>query len=627
MPSFSILSRLHPGSSTFLRLFLLLGAVVVAILGLSDRGYQGRISGGCSQALSPFLKQATSSSPRAISFCDLQNADTAELVVEPIPAGTPSVSIEIAGYGDTPGISAVLAGSDGAEVPVPLPRAGDRWVRWVIDVPPALQAQQSRLIVRDQAQEGFGWIGVGIVSGYGGWLPVSIGLLLVAVLYPWLGRIGQRNALSDAPRHRRQRLWVGASVAAATLLALVLRRPSQWRHPYVWVEDGKDLLPDFLHYGWGTLVQPVAGYILLPNKLINAISVTLSFRWLPEISLALAAAMTMAVMVTLALAPTRLRAPWACALAVLAVPTDAEVFSTSAYALWWGGFLVLIPLFWDEQRSPGLRWRLPMLLLGALSSPLIVMMVPLYGVRALLLRRRDEWYLLAVAGLFGAMQALLVVLNPVASQEHRSLPGIPALLERFVGHFLFWRPDLAQPALVAGIGMALSIVILAAAWAQRRERNWVLPALIACFLLSVAAAAARVPVDPLDPFSGGPRYFFYPYVFLAWILIHLIGGARGPARVMLVVLLLAPLHQTLQYGFRTHTTLDWRVEVQRCTAGHSLAGPAVHWTGRLENLWHAPLTAEQCRQLVSRSLFDNRLGPQDLPSSPASSTQYPEVSR
>lgn len=361
MPTSPILRHLHPESSPFLRLLLLLGAVAVAVLGLSNREYQGRISGGCSQALSPFLKQATSSSPRAISFCNLQNADVAELVVEPIPVGTKSFSIEVAGYGQTPGISAFLSGSNGNEAPVSLPQAGDRWVRWVVDVPPALQDQQSRLIVRDHAQDGFGWIGVGIVSGHGGLLPVSIALLLVAVFYPWLGGPRYNSALPSAACRRQHRFWMGASIAAATLLALILRRPSQWINPYVWVEDGRDLLPDFLQYGWSTLFHPIAGYILIPNKLINAISVTLSFRWLPEISLVLVALMTMAVMVTLALAPTRLRAPWACALAVLAVPTDPEVFSTSAYALWWAGFLVLIPLFWDERRSPALRWRLPML--------------------------------------------------------------------------------------------------------------------------------------------------------------------------------------------------------------------------------------------------------------------------
>ncbi|WP_134980543.1 hypothetical protein [Xanthomonas axonopodis] len=597
-----------------LRIMLLLAAIIVAVLGLTSRQYQGRISGGCSQTLSPFLRQATPSGSHVITFCNFQNADIADLVLQPIPAGNSSVTVEVAGYGDAPGISAKLVGADGTQAVVPLPRAGDRWVRWLVDIPPALQTQDSRLIVRDQTQEGFGWIGLGIVSDHGGWIPVSIGLVLLAVLYPWLRQEIGTTVPVEAKREAHQQIWIGLSIAAATLLALVLRRPSQWTNPYVWVEDGKELLPDFLQYGWGTLVHPVAGYILIPNKLINSISVTLSFRWLPEISLSLAALMTMAVMVALALLPTRLRAPWACALAVLAVPTDAEVFSTSAYALWWGAFLVVIPVFWDERRAPGLQWRFPMLLLGGLSSPLVVMMAPLYCVRAIILRQREEWWMLLTAGAIGAVQAKLVVLNPVASQERLSAPGVSALLERFVGHFLFRQPNAAQPALAAGLGLALILVILVAVWAQRRNSDGVLVTLIACFVLSVTAAAARVPIDLLDPFTGGPRYFFYPYIFLAWILIHIASEARGPARLIFVLLLLFPLQQTLQHGYRTHAPLDWREEVKRCTSGQTDKGPAVHWTGQMAYLWHAPLTAEQCRQLVRNSLFDNKLTYQDLPS-------------
>lgn len=618
-------AALGSNQTAVVRLLLLLAAIVVASIGLADDGYRGSITGGCSQAYSHFLKQSTSASPRAITFCDQQNADLADLVVGPITPGTRSVTVDIAGYGDTPGISAALIGADGHREAVVLPRAGDRWVRWTIDVPATLQAQESRLVVSDQTKEGFGWIGVGIAGGFGGWPPVSITLVLLAILYPWLSRLGGSVApgTEREVRSRRRSVLTAICISVATLAAMMLRRPSQWSHPYVWVEDGKELLPHFLEYGWATFFHPVAGYILIPNKLINALAVTISFRWLPEISLGLAALVTVAVMVILAVAPTRLRGAWACALAVLAVPTDPEVFTTSAYVLWWAAFLVVIPLFWDERSAPSLRWRMPMLVIGAFSSPLIVMMAPLYGLRALLLRQRNEWWMLLAAGTSAAVQAALVLYNPIASEAHRTLPGIQPLLERFMGHFLYWHPENSQPALFAGLGAALALVIALAAWAQRRQGSDVLAGLVACFVLSVAAAAARVPIDPLDPFTAGPRYFFYPYVFLAWILIQLAFNARGPGRVLFVLLLLAPLHQTVLYGRLTHAPLDWRAEIRRCTSGQASEGPAVHWTGRMENLWYAPLSASQCRHLVEKSLFDNRLTPADLPPQPHTPDAHP----
>lgn len=611
-------ARLRQGS-TWARVFLLLAAVAVAAFGLTDRRYQGQISGGCSQALSPFLKQAKSASPRAISFCNAQNADVADLVVGPVPPSTASMKVEIAGYGDTPGISAALVGKDGRRYPVALPRAGDQWVPWTIEVPEELQSQQSTLIVSDQAKEGFGWIGIGIGSGDGGWIPVSIAFVLLSVLYPFIWRTEPSpTALAQHPvRTRGRSLLVALAVSVLTIVALVLRRPSQWSNPYVWVEDGKDVLPHFLKYGWQTLFEPVAGYVLIPNKLINAIAVSASFRWLPEISLGLCALFTVAVILFIAMSPTRLRAPVLCAIAVLAVPTDPEVFTTSAYALWWGSLLAVVPVFWDERRAPSLRWRAPLVVVGALSSPFIVFLAPLYLARAIWLRQRSEWVMAIVAGVLAAVQAALVLVNTQRGGELHQLPGIPALVGKFVGNYLWWSPDAGSPALAYGMGIAVLLIAAFYGLAQRRRNGLVITLVAACVLLSIVASAGRVPVDALDPFKGGPRYFFYPYIFISWLLIQLMVEARGVARLLLIALLLVPIPHTLQNGQRTHERLDWRAEVRRCTNESSAEGIPIHFSGDLSLVWHSPLSADACRQLVKDSLFDNELLSDDLPPPPS----------
>lgn len=599
------------------RLFLLLSALVVVATGLADRGYRGSIAGGCSQALSPFLVQAKSAAPRAITFCNEQNADVADLIVEPIKPGTESLTIDVAGYGDTPGISAELVGADGTRHAVALPRAGDQWMRWTIEVPAPLRSQASTLVLHDRSQEGFGWIGVGVSSPYGGWIPVSIALLLLSALLPWIWRTEPSSpaaALPPAPGRRRQVL-LACVVSLITAVALFLRRPSQWTDPYVWVEDGRDVLPAFLKYGWSTMFEPVAGYVLIPNKLIGAIATTASFRWLPEISMVLCVLFTIVVTIYIAVAPTRLRAPVLCAIAVLAVPTDPEVFTTSAYALWWGSLLAVVPVFWDERRAPSLRLRLPFVVAGALSSPFIVFLAPLYLARALWLRQRPEWIMAIVAGAFAATQAALVLLATQPGNPH-PLPAPTAVLAKFVGNYFWWSPDTAAPAFAAGLGAAVLIIAAVYALAQRRRNGPVIILVAGCLLLSIVASAGRVPVETLDPFSGGPRYFFYPYIFISWLLIQLMVEARGFARLPLVALLLAPIPHTLQSGQRTHEHLDWRAEVRRCTNETSELGIPVHMAGYLNFVWHSPLSAEDCRQLVRKSLFDDELTDDDLPADP-----------
>ena len=142
-----------------------------------------------------------------------------------------------------------------------------------------------------------------------------------------------------------------------TVAVLALRQPDQFISPYVWIEDGWYLLRMFLEHGWSNIVQPLAGYQILANKLIVFAALNLSVLWAPEIMLLLVTALTCAVIAAVAFSPTHLRWPLLCALAVLAVPTGPEVFSVSAYAIWWAGLLLLLTPLWDSGRGrEPLRW-------------------------------------------------------------------------------------------------------------------------------------------------------------------------------------------------------------------------------------------------------------------------------
>src|SRR6185295_20135258 len=94
--------------------------------------------------------------------------------------------------------------------------------------------------------------------------------------------------------------------------------------------------------------------------------------------------------VAVALSPTHLRWPYLCAIAVLTIPVDPEVYGVSLLAFWWAGLLVVLALVWDADR--GAPWlRAGYLVLGGLSAPVMVPLAPLFVLRALLERRRSEF--------------------------------------------------------------------------------------------------------------------------------------------------------------------------------------------------------------------------------------------
>ena len=154
-----------------------------------------------------------------------------------------------------------------------------------------------------------------------------------------------------------------------TVAVLFMRRPDQFWHPYIWVEDGYYTLRFSLEDGWRTIFAPLAGYLCVASKLIGYAAYRISILWAPEIELALTVAFTSAVVAAVAYSPTHLRWPFLCAVAVLFVPTDSEVFAVSAYAFWWAGLLMFLALLWDTARGrEWLRWSF--IVFGGLSSPL-----------------------------------------------------------------------------------------------------------------------------------------------------------------------------------------------------------------------------------------------------------------
>ena len=208
------------------------------------------------------------------------------------------------------------------------------------------------------------------------------------------------------PKSRR---YGGASAQALALIALTLavlvaRRPDQFLHPYVWVEDGTVILKAYAERGLASVFEPVSGYLILATKLISLSAYKLSIQWAPEIALALTVAYTCAIIAAVAFSPTHLRWPFACAVAVLTLPVDPEVFAVSLLAFWWAGLLLILALLWDADR--GAIWlRAFYVVLGGLSSPLAVTLSALFVLRALIERRRSEFVIAALAVAVAMIQA------------------------------------------------------------------------------------------------------------------------------------------------------------------------------------------------------------------------------
>jgi hypothetical protein len=349
----------------------------------------------------------------------------------------------------------------------------------------------------------------------------------------------------------------GAWIALLLLFFTGLAASRRWQQvtcPQVWAEDGR-LISSFINSGWLGVIEPVNGYLILVPRVIAGISLSISIFHFPMISTLLACLFAGFVGVAVAASPTRLRGKMLCAAAVFLIPSDAEVFGVPLYTLWWAPVLLLLLALWDERR-PALLLRIVYVVVGGLSSPYILVVLPVLYIRALLIRNvRPERIVAVAATAVAAVQACFI-----AGGASMARPPLGSFMQYVVPRFCGWflaggiseNGYLLWPA-----GLLLLAMIAAYFLAHRREGfAWIL-----VYLYVGAVGSALIRVDPaaLHPFRGGPRYFFFPFFLTSWILIQFALSAprKWLARLAGIVALTGALNALPQWT-RHHDDLHWK---------------------------------------------------------------------
>ncbi|MCG6204147.1 hypothetical protein LPW26_05835 [Rhodopseudomonas sp. HC1] len=388
-------------------------------------------------------------------------------------------------------------------------------------------------------------------------------------------------------------------LAGLTVLVLFVRRPDQFLAPYIWVEDGAKLLPDFLTYGWSSFFMPVQGYLILATKLLTLSSFSISFLHFATVSLAITVISTAAVVVFIAAAPTDLKLKPLCAAVVLLIPTDPEVFAVGEYIFWWAGLLILLALVWTP--GGGANWaRWFAIGFGGLSSPIILPLSVLFVLRAWRLRgRREELVTLAVVLAVVAIQAsvMLSTTDRVASLNVVSWQELRAVIERFFGSFICGSCEMSGRTRVVMGAVVLTLIVGASI---RMPLTYKL--LLLSLLLIVATTIQRNPASILNPYSAGPRYFFYPYVLLSWLLISVAASSTWISlRIGAAAIVGCAIAVGLTHLSRYHTHINWEQQVRSCAAS-KIYGLPVHFDGTSAP-WVLQLKGDDCSKMVERSLF------------------------
>jgi hypothetical protein len=388
----------------------------------------------------------------------------------------------------------------------------------------------------------------------------------------------------------------------ACLGLLASRRWQQLVQPQTWNEDGSVVLPQLMSEGWVTLLEPMNGYLIASSKIISVFSFSVSLAHYPLVSTAITWIFTALVGVAIAIAPTILRGRTLCALAVFLVPTDPEVFGLPLYSFWWAALLLFLVALWDE-RAPADGWRLGFLMLGGLSSPVVVMVLPILCMRAWRSgQNRREWVVAAVATVLSTLQLMLIVQGSAGT-----IPPLQSVLEStvpiFLGWFLVgnWMP---RPFLLWVAGVLLAA--LTAVWAFGERETGRAPVLLYLLGGSVALAVARFDPSLLHPSLAGPRYFFLPFVCLYWILVQIVCSSRlTTPRTAAFVLVMSAIVNAAPTWTRKHDDLKWERHIRSCRLFPEYWIP-VQYDGRGAMAWRTRYDGAACAAALERDLLVSR---------------------
>lgn len=398
------------------------------------------------------------------------------------------------------------------------------------------------------------------------------------------------------------------ALCALTVAVLVVRRPDQFTDPYIFLEDGL-IMRSYAQRGVSAVFGLINGFPNLVARVITVASFKLSALHAPAIGVALTTVFTCFVVLCIYFAPTHLRARFVCAALPLLIPTGPENFAVPLMSFWWAGLLPLLALLWREGHQ---GWRIVFILLGGLSSAIIIPLSGLFAIRALIERRASEWIAAGIAVACALFSAVVGTLNAVTTSADPKASWFLLGIAKFVGWFTssaFMMPHVT-PRIFLGWGVAMLILLLALIYASRARLDRYFALLAASLVLVALVTVLRASLESMHAYYAGSRYFFYQFIIIGWLLAWIAAESRGALRVAAAgMLAFAILQGFAEPAFRwRHERWDWKAHLVACANAAEYDVP-IHYMGGNANpynygvAWHVRLTGEECRALIANSLF------------------------
>ena len=391
-----------------------------------------------------------------------------------------------------------------------------------------------------------------------------------------------------------------SALSIVFFILLYFRRGSQLLYPNIWNEDGAFNIISFLNNGWLNLLEPVQGYLITIPKLITNISMSISFIYYPEISTYITWLFTVFVALVVVYAPTKLEYSMLAAIMIFLIPTNAEAYGLPLYTLWFSTIFLFLVALWEPNKKQVLKNVL--LTMGGLSSPTIILMIPIQIYRSIFLQSKKEEIVSLVLAIIMTVIQLSFIMKTGAKSNipHIDMAFVETIITKFFGMYYLGGYSLSKQLLLLG-GLYIFGIMSVYMWQNKKDTYFY----ILVFMLFATMGLSSVRVDPsqFQPMvGGGARYFFFPYILLSWILLYIMKKNRYYEIAIAPVLILSII-VALQHFCKLHDDLEWKKRIVECQNANGRYVMPVHYDGDKRHAWHIRLESTTCKKLIENDLF------------------------
>lgn len=373
-------------------------------------------------------------------------------------------------------------------------------------------------------------------------------------------------------------------------LVLLIRKTDAFVNPQFWAEDGSVFfIQQYLH-GARALLIPYAGYLhLVPRVVALSAAALVPYAAAPLFYNLSSLVLTLAAVGSVFSPRFKSDFKPLIALAVVLVPQHAnEIFLTITNVQW---VLTLVLVLVLLKEAPDRRFGnvplqaiadLAVVVICGLTGPFIVVLLPFFAWRWIKSRRASDLSLLAAATVVSALQLYFILSTSVPSGSFEVgslLRGFAAViaLKVFVGQFFgsivaqaitSLHPSVATFTL---LGIALVLYVITVAWILLSSsfKNTLINVCVGIHIAMLAAAffKARDSILGLIAVANGNRYFYVPYVMMAWCLIALAASQERRTRAIATTALVLMLGASITSGFHSNDFTDYTWGVYSQTIG------------------------------------------------------------